>query len=352
MRRAITAAFFAASASAEAIPDAGVLAGMPVDAELPLISAGSSSSPLRSTSRVVPAVMPVSLGDAGGSAAGFDLQDPAAQCQWWFPDVGFEFDLSSIAGKLLHSAFFRSRKLPSSCPPTALASPLATRAGQAFTYTVSGAQKYLFSFCGNLTNNPCQNGVVAASIQLPPSGVGCLHAMGILPNADASLYSTDPTAGMVLTYRGIEPCGQFAGSMYTTTFTLLCDRTAGASPLTIVGFNDDECSLQYTIRTPAACPVPKLETVNPLGGGWIAFIVIVVLAAAYLVGGVVYKRAAYGATGIESVPNIDTWRAVKRTLCCENRRGAGSSALYGHAALEDADAGGPGATAYTAAPDA
>lgn len=179
-----------------------------------------------------------------------------------------------------------------------------------------------------------------------------MHAMGILPNADASLYSTDPTAGMVLTYRGIEPCGQFAGSMYTTTFTLLCDRTAGASPLTIVGFNDDECSLQYTIRSPAACPVPKLQTVSPLGGGWIAFIVIVVLAAAYLVGGVVYKRAAYGATGIESVPNIDTWRAVKRTLCCENRRGAGSSALYGHAALEDADAGGPGATAYTAAPDA
>ena len=59
-----------------------------------------------------------------------------------------------------------------------------------------------------------------------------------------------------------------------------------------------------------------------LGGAWIGLAAAVVVIAGYLGGGIAYKRARLGASGIESIPNIDTWRCVGRVLCCRAAGGA------------------------------
>lgn len=98
MRRAASAACAAAVAVVAANPGASEFTALPVDAELPLLAPAALSSGIRAGSRAASAVTLETTGDLLGAARD-SLQDPAAQCQWWFPDVGFEFDLSAISGK-------------------------------------------------------------------------------------------------------------------------------------------------------------------------------------------------------------------------------------------------------------
>jgi len=199
-----------------------------------------------------------------------------------------------------------------------------------FSYQLSGAKQFKYAFCQNITSNPCPpDNRVGASIQLPSSGVGCQTVWGTLANTEASLISTDPTQGMVLTYRGGDACGLDA--TFSTTFTLQCDPSVSTLRVTSLPDPGTGCNLQYTIRTKVACPAFRPKTVPSLGAGWIVFIVLVLLGALYLGGGMAYKRVVYGASGFESIPNIDTWRAVRRVVCCEAKRGR-----YTHAELEEA----------------
>jgi Autophagy-related protein 27 len=139
------------------------------------------------------------------------------------------------------------------------------------------------------------------------------------------MLTSTPTDGLKLVYQGGMPCGQFG--TYTTSFNLQCD----ASVTQGVAFSDvsepTQCSLQYTLRTAAACPVQKLKTVPSLGAGWIVFIVFMVALAVYLVGGSLYKKLVKGASGLEALPNIDTWRSVWAFITCKNR-GSSSRGKY------------------------
>lgn len=239
-----------------------------------------------------------------GVGAALCLVNAAAQqltgpCRWFFPDAGYEFDLSPI-----------------------------TSAGP-YPYTVSSSERYMFNFCADITSNPCPpSNTVAPSIQLPPQGSGCLTVFGLQANTAVSLLSADATSGMVLTYKSDTQCG--FNDYYSTTFNVQCDKTA--TSLVISSFaKPTSCSLQYNIRSTAACPTPKLQTVAALGAGWIVFIVGLVGATVYFAGGMVYKRTIKGASGWEGVPNIDFWRSVRAYVCCEGRGGG----RYAHAELYD-----------------
>ena len=111
-------------------------------------------------------------------------------------------------------------------------------------------------------------------------------------------------------------------------FNLHCDTTA--SQLIVDSFTRSEgsaCTIIVDGRAAAACPSRYTPVFKPLGAAYIGLGAAVVVAAVYLVGGMAYKRAVLGASGFESVPNIDTWRYVGRCLC-------GRCSKEGHAASE------------------
>lgn len=227
-------------------------------------------------------------------------------CTFSFPDEGLYFDLSSLA----------------------TASP--------FTWP-AGASMYTFSFCGNLTNMQCPpDGSGSVSAQLAPDN-SCLVSYGQLADPVASVYSSSQGNGLVLTYSGGAACSGY-GTQPSTTHTLLC--ASGPTRIAAQSIPQPGCALTYTIYTPAACASKRTRTLSPLGAGWVAFSVILAVLLLYCVGGSAYKRYKFGASGLEAVPHIDTWRAIAARVaaacsCCTDGvlgRGVGK-----HAAMGDDD---------------
>jgi hypothetical protein len=132
-------------------------------------------------------------------------------------------------------------------------------------------------------------------------------------------------SGIAVTYTDpFSSCNQFGAAH--TTFYIFCDpsvSTAGGVVVTLATPAAD-CSLQYTIRTSLACPSQSAHarTAARLGAGWIVLILFIVGAAAYLVGGIAYKRWKHGARGVEAIPNIWLWRKIGSCLTCSRQAGA------------------------------
>jgi len=194
------------------------------------------------------------------------------------------------------------------------------------TYTYSGAFRFLFTVCQNLTSNPCPpSSNYGASIQLLNTGAGCQANWGYLGTARPALLSSDATQGMSLTYTG-DTClsSQFGGS-YSTQLNLQCSNTK-LPVITAATMTPDNCGVTLTLKTAAACPYNRFKEEPEMNPGLIAAIVVVGVLAVYLGGGIAYKRYKYGASGMEAVPNIDTWRRVGACLCC-CCKGSGSPGL-------------------------
>jgi len=111
---------------------------------------------------------------------------------------------------------------------------------------------------------------------------------------------------------------------------LHCDAT---QQFTVDAFTGQgaTCTVIVDARAAAACPARYTPVVTSLGGAYIALAAAVVVVAAYLLGGMAYKRVMLGASGFESVPNIDTWRYVARCLC---GRCCGGAQNMGYTAAE------------------
>ena len=132
-----------------------------------------------------------------------------------------------------------------------------------------------------------------------------------------------------------------------------CD--AAAPQLKVDAFTRSDgsaCTVIVDARAAAACPLRYTPVVKPLGAAYIALGVAVVAAAVYLIGGMAYKRAMLGASGFESVPNIDTWRYVGRCLCgrCSPKGYAAAAAAPGVAyeSLDNAEDPVPTAPGFVA----
>lgn len=194
-----------------------------------------------------------------------------------------------------------------------------------------GTTNFQYSFCNNITTSSCPDGTKAVSMMVAP-GTGCIASYGTLPSVAASPYGGNPTSGLTLVATGTQPCGG-SGPAPQTTFNLQCDTTITGAPLVrSASYVAGSCTLLYNLATSAACPTVRKRVVTPLSPGWIAFITLAVSGAIYLVGGVAYKTYWKGASGVEAIPNIDSWRALGRGLraivTCQCLRGpAGASRL-------------------------
>jgi len=180
-----------------------------------------------------------------------------------------------------------------------------------FLFAASTGQSYAFSFCNNIYGAKCPGrSAVSSSMTLKPKEAGCQQSFGAVGNTTAKLLATDPSAGVSVTYQGGQPCAD--GSPSYSTYNLLCDPTVAAGSVNVTNLVviQQNCAVEFNVRTAAACPYPKTRVVTPLGAGYIALIAVVASLSLYCAVGAGVKRYRQGSSGIESVPHIDTLRAL------------------------------------------
>jgi hypothetical protein len=199
-------------------------------------------------------------------------------------------------------------------------SPLA--ATPFFTYS-EAAQSFRFALCADVAGTTCGGGAPSSSFAFS-ANIPCFKSYGRAMNATWRPLGEDPAAGIALTYGGGPVCGQFGAPTYTT-WQLACDKTVPAGSLAGLALDKsvDGCSLTYSARTASACGSPHVTVLSSLGAGWIGLLSALGAAGVYLGAGVAYNRRVHGASGIEAIPNIDTWRKVGRTLAAGGAAAAG-----------------------------
>jgi hypothetical protein len=148
----------------------------------------------------------------------------------------------------------------------------------------------------------------SAALRVQPGGQDCDVGYGQLTGATLSAQG-NPDNGFILTYPNGPLCPGVSDP--TPTFSLFTVNCAPGQPGRIIALpSQNQCSVQFTLESEAACPTHVSSILRTLGVGWIIFLAALVLVIAYLGVGILYKRRVYGASGIEAVPNIDFWRGV------------------------------------------
>jgi len=91
---------------------------------------------------------------------------------------------------------------------------------------------------------------------------------------------------------------------YSSIILLVCSNSSKDNPGTITQIDGDGCEYTIQLKSVFACPTSK-----PSGFelGWVFVIIVAVLAVVYLIGGMVYNRVKYQATGKDLIPNIEFW---------------------------------------------
>jgi hypothetical protein len=125
-----------------------------------------------------------------------------------------------------------------------------------------------------------------------------------------SLYNGDPNQGVVVTFaNGDGGCG----GTKTGVVIYLCDRShPGRGVVNGTVVESPSCTYTMTINTASVCPGSAGGGSPPKGGisgGWVFIIILLVSIVLYISLGCVYQRKKKGATGTESLPNIEFWRS-------------------------------------------
>ena len=207
-------------------------------------------------------------------------------------------------------------------------SPLQSAKAGALQYPLNG-NVYAVNFCAPIGSLPCRNGTAPqASMQLSGLNGVCYQALGAFSSLTTKLLSTDPGAGITLTYGGGAVCNSNSRLNYSTVIKLACDPSLPSSPpndldVDALSGPTGDCEYVYEMRSSYGCPYSRVRVVPSLGGGWIAFIAVLVSCVMYCLIGAGVKRWRFGSTGVEAIPHIDTARKVKERLVGLVGRGGG-----------------------------
>jgi hypothetical protein len=192
--------------------------------------------------------------------------------------------------------------------------------------------KYLYSFCSNVPGYTCQ-GNASASLVQQGGGNTCNQGFGQAETARLTPMA-DPESGFVLEISGGSLCSSAGNPVVPfSVFNVAC--APGQTAVIGSSLTATSCSVVYNLRAAAGCPAYKSNVLRKLGVGWIVFLAALVGVALYLTVGIIYKRRVYGASGIEAIPNIDTWRAVGRAVSCGRKSAAGDGDVYVQAMDDD-----------------
>jgi Mannose-6-phosphate receptor len=230
------------------------------------------------------------------------------QTSFYFGDIGYEFDLSIIQQN-----------------------------GPYSYYDSQGNKNYAFTVCDDVALSQCPPSLNSSVAFEVISGGGCLTSYGSAingPVVNARLFDGEnPMLGIVLTYEAFSPTCDAFGTLPYTIFNVLCNYSVPISAVSNFDIVEPGCGIEFTLSSIAGCPLYRPRVVNSLGPGWIVFIIVQVLIFFYIVGGCIYKRRIFGASGWEALPNIEFWRQVFHRLTCY-RYQQQSSDYYAIAAAE------------------
>lgn len=151
-----------------------------------------------------------------------------------------------------------------------------------------------------------------------------------------AIDSAEPERGVRIAFTGGSPCPT-GGSPSRSTYELRCAKSAGATTVTVEADPVQQCSYTFVFSTKAACP-----DVPGTSAGTYAVVIFLITAIVYCGFGALYKWRVKGTSGLESVPNIDFWRAALKyvtagvNLCLCRRPRTQHHDAYDRSLMEDA----------------
>ena len=118
-----------------------------------------------------------------------------------------------------------------------------------------------------------------------------------------------------------DKCTSSPDQWNTLSYLFHCDKDASTEKFKLEA---SACSYDLHITSKYACPAPP----PPAIPGSVVFLLVLMGAfAVYCCAGCFYNRQFKGASGLESVPNVDFWRSfvqdVEEALCAQGSRTAG-----------------------------
>jgi len=120
-----------------------------------------------------------------------------------------------------------------------------------------------------------------------------------------------PSVGVKVSYANGDACGSGVPPKKTGVINFYCDPTAGRGAVNGTVAENPTCVFTMNIITGLVCPGGGGGgSSGGLSGGWVFIIILIVCIFVYIVAGCVYQRKKKGASGVESVPNIEFWRGL------------------------------------------
>jgi len=120
-----------------------------------------------------------------------------------------------------------------------------------------------------------------------------------------------PAVGLRVTYANGDSCGAGTPPTKIGVINFYCDPTAGRGFVNGTVAEHPTCSYTMNIVTSYACAGGAGGGGSKgLSGGWVFIIILIVCLFVYIVAGCVYQRKKKGASGVESIPNIEFWRGL------------------------------------------
>lgn len=161
-----------------------------------------------------------------------------------------------------------------------------------------GEFNFVMNFCGNAVTSTCTGNVC----QYDSDG-NLVAQIGSWTDSPSPVWALldpdDGNGGVTLTHTN----GDYCDATRTTIVDFLCDSS---QTTTFIVSEPSMCSYEIEFKTPLVCP---LGVPSSLTGGGIFLIILSSATFVYLAGGCYYKKSKKGTTGMESMPNIDFWRA-------------------------------------------
>jgi len=121
----------------------------------------------------------------------------------------------------------------------------------------------------------------------------------------ALIDATDPKKGLSMTFMNGDQCG--TNKAKAIVYFPCASQTS-------TQFTVTEGGCIYNLMLPAleGCPTdkPAPEKASGLSGGWIFIIIVACCVPTYLAMGILYNTKRRGTSGVESIPNIEFWRAL------------------------------------------
>jgi hypothetical protein len=187
--------------------------------------------------------------------------------------------------------------------------------GEAVTYWFQLCEHMKFNFNPPLCEN-CEacggaehcGETCSAIMSSAYPGYSVCTTLGFPGNVNYSLIDQNkPEQGIRVT---MTSCSQKSKPDCSFSVLVQCSHSGVQIPTTVTNKTAGGCDYETILRHPAGCPV--VTNVSKGGWGWFGTLLFLLVLAfvVYMAVGIGYRVTVLGVSGIEAIPNLDTWRSL------------------------------------------